>query len=486
MRIFMVSGEAAPFAKTGGLADVLKALPEALARAGHQVHVLIPLYREVKAKGFDMKHELTLDVWLGGTRHETRFFSLEHEGVHSLFVENDPFYDRDHLYTTPDGDYPDNAERFAFLGKAAIEVVKALGGVDILHAHDWQAAFVPIYKKVLYRENGSLAGAAIVQTIHNLGYQGIFGAEILPALDLPYDEVFHMEALEFYGKINILKGGIVYADVINTVSKGYAREIQTPEYGCGLDGILRKRSDVLFGITNGADYEDWNPETDPHIARNYSPEDPSGKLDCKLDLLAAFGLPQSTGDPVFGFVGRLAEQKGLDILIPAMERLLSRRRVRFVLLGTGDRIYQEKAQKLAAKFPRRAGVKIAFDNALAHRIEAGCDFFLMPSRYEPCGLNQMYSLKYGTIPIVRATGGLDDTIEEFDPKKKVGNGFKFHDYTADALFDALERALAVYRKKELWSVLQKNAFACDFSWTKSAARYEELYRRAKEVASASG
>jgi len=475
MKILMVSGEAAPFAKTGGLADVLKALPEALAKNEHQVHVLIPLYREVKSKGFDLKSELTVDVWLGGTRYETKIFGLDYEGAHFLFAENDLFYDRDYLYTTPDGDYPDNAERFGFLGKAAIELAKSLGGVDILHAHDWQAAFVPIYKKVLYKENTPLKNAAIVQTIHNLGYQGVFGAEILPALDLPYDEVFHMEALEFYGKINILKGGIVYADAISTVSKGYAKEIQTAEYGHGLDGILRKRSDVLFGITNGADYEDWNPQTDPHIAENFSSDNPSGKLACKLDLLATFGLPQKEADPVFGFVGRLAEQKGLDILIPAMEKLLSKRRVKFVLLGTGDRIYQEKSEKLASKFKSRASVKIAFDNALAHKIEAGCDFFLMPSRYEPCGLNQMYSLKYGTIPIVRATGGLDDTIEEFDPKSKSGNGFKFHDYTTDALFDALERALAVYRKKALWNTLQKNAFASDFSWDRSAAEYEKLY-----------
>ena len=479
MKILMIAGEAAPFAKTGGLADVMKALPEALAKAGHQVYVLIPYYREVRQKDFELKCELTLDVWLGGEKHETRIYGTEFQGVSYMFAENDRFYDREHLYSTPDGDYPDNAERFGFLCKATVELARALGGVDILHSHDWQAGLVPVYRKVLYGDDPLLEGAACVQTIHNLGYQGLFGPEILPALDLPYDEVFHMEALEFYGKINFLKGGIVYADVVSTVSKGYAREIQTPEFGHGLDGVLRKRADVLFGILNGADYEEWNPETDKYIVKNYSASDVSGKAECKLDLLSEFGLPGKATDAVFGFVGRLAEQKGLDILIPALEEFLSKRRVKFVLLGTGDRIYQEKAQKLAAKFPKRAGAKIAFDNALAHKIEAGCDFFLMPSRYEPCGLNQMYSLKYGTIPIVRATGGLDDTIEEFDPKTKKGNGFKFYDYTSEALVGALERALAVFRKKNLWRVLQQNAFACDFSWARSAAEYEKLYEEAK-------
>lgn len=480
MKILMVSGEAAPFSKTGGLADVLKALPEALAKRGHEVCVLTPYYRETKSKGFDIKHELTVEVWLGGTKYETKIFGTKYKGASYMFVENDRFYDRDYLYSTPDGDYPDNAERFGFLSKTAMELAKSLGGVDILHAHDWQAALVPIYKKVLYKDSPFLQDTRCAQTIHNIGYQGVFGANILPALDLPYDEVFHMEALEFYGQVNLLKGGIVYSDVINTVSKGYAKEIQTPEFGAGLEGILLKRSNVLFGILNGADYEDWNPETDKYIVKNFSAKNATGKSACKQDLLKEFGLPPKKLEPIFGFVGRLAEQKGLDILIPAISTILEKKRVNFIILGTGDRIYNEKAQKLSEKFPKRVGVKIAFDNAIAHKIEAGCDFFLMPSKYEPCGLNQMYSLKYGTIPVVRATGGLDDTIEEFDPKTKSGNGFKFYDYTPEALLDAMERAIAVYRKKPLWTALQKNAFSSDFSWDRSAGEYEKMYEEAKK------
>jgi len=480
MKIFMVSSEAAPFSKTGGLADVLHGLPAALAQRGHEVAVFSPLHRVVRQTDsrLAMRDEM-LAITLGAQKISARFHETVASGVRHVFLEQDGFFNRDFLYSTPDGDYPDNADRFVFFSRAAMEFCRETGiRPDVLHAHDWQSALVPVYLKTLYRGDAAFENAASVLTVHNLGYQGIFPPGVISLAGLPFERMFTMEALEFYGKANLLKGGIVFADVINTVSPRYAREIQTEQFGYGLDGVLRTRRDALFGILNGVGYSAWNPTTDPHLAANYSPVNPANKIACKRDLLQTFGLPMDLAQrPLFGIVSRLDKQKGLDLLAEALPILL-RKKVGFVLLGTGSRDLQETYQAIGEKYPDKAGVRIGFDEPLAHKIEAGADLFLMPSKYEPCGLNQMYSLKYGTIPLVRATGGLDDTVQDWNGRAGTGNGFKFGPYLPEALLFACDKAIKTYRNKKQWTALMANAFACDHSWSAAASEYETLYKTA--------
>ncbi len=478
MKIAMLSSEVVPYAKTGGLADVVGSLPKYLSREGVEVTVFTPFHRETRKKDFrfDKRTDGLKVNWAG----RDEYFSVRQHDQDSLsfiLVEKDEYFDRDCLYGTSEGDYPDNAERFAFFCRASLETMKFLGlKPDLIHCHDWQAAMALAFLKYLYSRDPVFSSVPSLFTIHNLAYQGIFERQTLSQIGLP-DALFNMEALEFYGKVNFLKAGILYSTAISTVSPRYSQEIQTPEFGQRLDGLLRKRSQDVYGILNGIDYSDWNPATDRFIARNFNSGNPAGKIDCKRDLIQHFSLPSETEEkPLAGMVSRLAGQKGFDLLSQAIEEIFSAG-VSLVILGTGEEVYQDTLRSIQKKYPQRFGLKVAFDEALAHKIYAGSDIFLIPSRYEPCGLTQMYSLRYGTIPVVRATGGLDDTIQEFDPENLAGNGFKFVEYERTALLEALRRAVAVFRDKKKWRALIQNSLACDFSWEKSAAEYLRLYKR---------
>jgi starch synthase len=475
-KILFVSSEVTPFAKTGGLADVSAALPRSLVDMGHEVKVVMPLYRSVIRGNFRLKQRSAdYEVSFEGKKIKPMVFYTElGDGLSVCFVENSSFFDREGLYGTPKGDHADNAERFIFFCRAALELSRGINfQPDIIHSNDWQTGLIPVYLKTLYKDDPHFSRAHSVFTVHNLAYQGVFPEEMMKVSELP-DSLFSINGLEYYGQMNFMKGGILFADIVTTVSNKYSQEIQTAEFGHGLEGVLRNRSSDLFGVLNGVDYREWNPETDPHISVPYDIKNPARKEKNKRDLLKLFELEFKKGTPVIGMISRLAAQKGFDILLEALDDLFQLD-IQLVLLGTGDEVYETQFKRIAARHKKKMGLKIAFDNALAHKIEAGADMFLMPSRYEPCGLNQMYSLKYGTIPLVRATGGLDDTITDFDPGTQTGNGFKFEDYSASALIDTMRRALDVYRKKPHWRQLVENAMSEDFSWDQSAKKYTELY-----------
>ena len=477
MKIAVVSSEVVPFAKTGGLADVAGALPKALEKLGHEIVIILPYYKMVK-KGNHSINEMTKKIYAQlGNRivDATVCTSKVGNNVSVYFIKKDVYFDRDELYRTKSGDYKDNAERFVFFSKATLSLLEELDfKPDVIHCNDWQTGLVPLLLKTIEKENPFFQNTRTLFTIHNLAYQGLFWHYDMHMTNLPWD-VFTKDGIEFYGKMNLLKGGIVYSDKINTVSEKYAQEIQTPEYGCGLEGVLKSRSNSLSGILNGVDYEDWSPQKDKYIIKHFSSKSTAGKLECKKDLLSEYGLKINPEKPVIGVISRLADQKGFDILSPIMEDIL-KLDMGFILLGTGEEKYHNSFKEYARKFPANAGINIAFDIGLSHKIEAGCDMFLMPSLFEPCGLNQIYSLKYGTIPIVRATGGLDDTIEDFDPATGKGNGFKFTNYSPEVLLKTIKRAIEVYKDKTAWAKLQKNAMRCDFSWNASAKKYEKLYK----------
>jgi len=401
-------------------------------------------------------------------------------GVRFFFVDYSPYFDRDGLYGTASGDFPDNAERFTLFCRAVIEGSKILGVPDIFHCHDWQSAMVPVLLRTQYVEDPAFRNAGTVFTIHNMGYQGLFPPEILPLLMLPWD-LFTISKMEYFGNVNFLKGALAYSDFITTVSRKYSQEIQTAEFGFGLEGVLKERAQTVTGILNGVDYEEWNPETDKFIAAHYSSEDLSGKVECKRDLLASFGLNQADENaPVIGIVSRFAAQKGFDLIGQIVDRL-ALEDVLLTVLGSGDRLYEEMFMRLSRRVPNKIAVRIAYDNALAHKIEAGADMFLMPSRYEPCGLNQIYSLKYGTPPIVRATGGLDDTIDPWDARTKKGTGFKFQEYTGEALLRTIHQALQLYRDQGSWQKLMRNGMSKDFSWRVAAREYLRVYERVRQL-----
>lgn len=482
MKILFVASEAAPFARTGGLGDVAGALPKALSRFGHDVRLILPLYRAVDARRHRLRviaEGLSIPAASGSQAVDVLEGNLS-SGAPVYFVCHDPSFDRDGLYQTLSAeDYPDNAERFALFCRAALEVCRRVDfQPEVLHANDWQTAALPIYLKTTLRSDHFFQRTATVFTIHNLGFQGFFPPEALPELMLPR-ELFTPAGLEFYGKGNLLKGGLLFADVLNTVSRRYSQEIQTADQGFGLDGVLKERHSDLFGVLNGIDPEEWSPAGDPHIAAHYTVDNVSGKARCKADLQRRLKLPVRATVPLFGVISRLTEQKGLELLCDILETLMALN-VQLVLLGSGEKNLEAAFREAAAKYPSRLAVRIGFDLPLSHRIEAGADLFLMPSRYEPCGLNQMYSLAYGTIPVVRATGGLDDTIVHFDPATGQGNGFKFEEATATAFLQAIWQALALYREKALWPRLITNAMMADFTWDRSAREYEQLYRRAVE------
>jgi starch synthase len=401
-------------------------------------------------------------------------------GVKFYFVDYPPYFDRDGLYGTSSGDFPDNAERFAMFCRAVLEASKILGVPDIFHCHDWQAGLVPVLLRTQYVEDPAFRNSGIVFTIHNIGYQGLFPAEILPLLMLPWD-LFTISKMEFFGNVNFMKGALAYSDFITTVSKRYSQEIQTTEYGFGLEGVLKERAQTVTGILNGVDYEEWNPETDKFVAAHYSSEDLSGKQECKRDLLASFGLQNVDPNlPVIGIVSRFAAQKGFDLIGQILDRL-ALEDVLLTVLGSGDRLYEEMFLRLSRQVPHKLAVKVAYDNALAHKIEAGADMFLMPSRYEPSGLNQLYSLRYGTVPIVRATGGLDDTIDPWDLRTKKGTGFKFLEYTGEALLRTIHQAMQVYGDKDSWQKLMRNGMSKDFSWKIAAREYARVYERVRQL-----
>jgi starch synthase len=474
MKILFASPEAVPFAKTGGLADVAGALPKALAAMGHEVHLILPKYRSIDEKRFPaVPSGMVLKVPVAQRTVVGEVYALDlAPRLRALFVRQDAYYDRDQLYGTPAGDFEDNAERFIFFSRAVAETALELTP-DIIHCNDWQTGLTPVYLKSLYRWSPALARAASVFTVHNIGYQGLFWHYDLHLTNLGW-EMFTPQGLEYYGKLNLLKGGIVFADAVTTVSRKYMEEIQTPDFGKGLDGVLRDRKKDLYGILNGVDYEEWSPEKDSFIRAKYGPSDLAGKRACKADLQRECYLDEDPEVPLLGIISRLTDQKGFDILAPIMEDLMGLG-LQFVLLGTGDEEYNLLFQKISQKYPRQAGIRIAFDNALAHKIEAGADIFLMPSHYEPCGLNQIYSLRYGTLPVVRATGGLDDTIDDFNPVTGGGTGFKFLDYTPSCLFQSIQRAVGVFRDRTTWEKLMLQAMARNFSWGQSAREYEKMY-----------
>jgi starch synthase len=476
VRIAFVASECVPFSKTGGLADVVGALPEALAALGHEVEVVLPRYRMTQPGPIEPNAQnITLPL-SSGYKYAALQTGAEIKGVRHHLVDCPELFEREGLYQTKEGaDYADNAVRFAAFSFAALEGLKRVSSPpDVIHCHDWQASLVPVYLKKLYSRDPFFGRVSTILTVHNLGYQGLFPAEVLHQISLD-GSIFTIDGVEFYGKVNLLKGGLVFSDFITTVSRRYAAEIQTPEFGCGLEGVLRNRAGRLEGILNGVDYDAWNPATDKLIPAHYTPASLEGKKACKKALLERMGVAKpDLSCPLIGIVSRFATQKGFD-LIAHLAAKLARMDVGVVALGTGEPQYEQLFRQLALDYPQKFLVKVAYDNEIAHLIEAGADIFLMPSRYEPCGLNQIYSLKYGTVPVVRATGGLDDTIEEFDGKE--GTGFKFLDYSALALLDALERAIGFYRQPAAWQRLMLNGMAKDFSWSVSAKAYAAIYQQ---------
>lgn len=473
MKIIFVSPEVVPFAKTGGLADVAGSLPKALKEIGHDVRIIMPLYGKIK----NPKSEIRM-FKIGSENvsvHEGRIPDTE---VPVYFVDHEKYFgSREELYQVKGVDYPDNLERFSLFSQAVVQFLKELDWrPDIVHCNDWQSALVIAYLKVVHRDDPFFKRTATVYSIHNMGYLGMFPKEKLPLTGLGWDQ-FRPEALEFWGSIALTKAGFVYADAINTVSETYAKEIQTPEFGHGLDGLLRFRSRDVYGIINGIDYDIWNPATDRDIPKRYSPATLSLKVENKLELQKQNNLPQRKEVPVIGMITRLADQKGLDILAGAIGDLMCEH-CQLVILGTGDQKYHDLLLKMKQKCPDHIGVNLKFDAILAELIYAGSDMFLMPSRYEPCGLGQLISFKYGTIPIVRKTGGLADTVHDFNPKSREGEGFVFEEYSSKALLDAIKRAIETYHKKTAWKPLQEKVMQLDYSWDASAKKYVSLYMKA--------
>jgi starch synthase len=472
----MVGSEALPFAKTGGLADVLGSLPRALARLGHEVHVVVPRYRGIVAG----ERAMRVPIALGEATAEADVFVATVHGVRFVFIDRPEYYDREFLYGVGNDDYPDNPPRFAFLAQAALTWAAAAGEpFDVVHAHDWQAGLVPVLAERMFRSGASVRRLPAVQTIHNLSYQGNFESTWLPRLGLGWDLV-RPDAMEFWGRASFLKAGIVFARVVTTVSPRYAREIQTAEFGFGFEGIVRSRASDLVGILNGIDYDEWDPARDPHLPVPFTASNMRGKDAAKRKVLEVFGLPvvaETMRRPLVSMISRLVDQKGFDLLAMLADELPGLDAT-FTLLGTGERRYQDLWLGLASRHPGRFGVRIGFDEGLAHLIEGGADLFLMPSRFEPCGLNQMYSLRYGTVPLVHATGGLLDTVRNFDPSTGEGTGFTFDDYTPRALLDTLRRARDVFEDRPAWKRLQVSGMQQNHSWDASALEYVKAYTRA--------
>lgn len=475
MRIVIAASEAVPYIKTGGLADVTGALFKEFRKMGKEVLLFLPLYKKIKENFHIEDTGIRIKVRVGGRTNKAGIYS---NGTSSYFLRCDGFFDRTEPYGTPEGDYPDNAARFVFFSRGVIEACKALKfKPDIIHCNDWQTGLVSLYLKTIYKPDRFFAKTVTLLTIHNLGYQGIFPASEMPLTNLGWN-MFTPEGIEFYGMLNFLKAGLISADILNTVSRTYSGEILTSEFGFGLDGVLRKRAEDLYGIVNGIDYEEWNPSKDKFITEGYSHKDITGKAVCKRDLLGTvFKITRRTDAeriPVIGVIGRLSEQKGLDLILQSVPALMSFR-IKLVILGKGDDAFQKSFLEVGSKYREKISVTIGFDESFAHRIYAGSDFFLMPSKYEPCGLGQLIALRYGCIPISRRIGGPADTIEDYEHLSAKGTGFLFTDYSPYAMQDAIKRAFCVYTDSNKISEMRVEGMKVDFSWRKSAEKYLELY-----------
>jgi starch synthase len=478
MQIVMASSEMSPFAKTGGLGDVLGALPYSLAARGHDLIVFIPYY--LKLSGITgSKPMLLLESRLVlGDRFVAfsvyRISSLN--GVHVYAIRKEEFFDRPAFYGPPNRDYEDNADRFIFFSKAVLHTLHSLGiRPQIIHTHDWQTGLIPLFHSA-QAQHGIVTRSRTVHTIHNLAYQGVFEPKAFGLTNLS-SGYFNPNSLEFFGRMNCMKAGILSADAVTTVSARYAKEIQEPEYGFGLDGVIRNRASSLYGITNGVNYSQWDASSDPALNHHFTAVNIQGKLSCKKDLLEETGIGNGNAKaPVYGMVTRFALQKGIEVVLEAMSAVLQTG-ARLIVLGSGDTKYENAFRDVAAANPKQVFVKIGFDEAFARRIFAGADFFLMPSIYEPCGLSQLYAMRYGTLPIVRATGGLEDTVEAWDPAQKKGSGFKFQEASAEAFLKAFSDAQDAYNKPTMLKALRRNAMSVDFSWEQSCVRYENLYNQ---------
>jgi starch synthase len=478
----MVTPEAHPWAKTGGLAEVAGALPLALARLGHEVTLVLPRYRGVDVSR--ASHRETTLAFGAGSRPIAFYEERVASGVTLVVVDSSGIFDREALYGTADRDYDDNAWRFALFSRAALEYARIKGTrPSLIHAHDWQTGLVPVYQKMHLSPDPYVGGVPAVFTIHNLAFQGVFDASILPAIGLSR-EVMNLQAMEYWGRISYLKGGVNFSERITTVSPTYATEIMRPDLGFGMDGVLARRADDLVGILNGIDITRWTPEADPFVTASFNAADLTGKSKAKAALLEAAGLasgPDALARPLIGLISRLTDQKGIDLVAAAAHELMALD-AGWVMLGSGERRYEDLWRSLSARYPDRVSVTIGFDERLAHLIEAGSDLFLMPSRFEPCGLNQLYSLRYGTVPIVRATGGLADTVEDYSPETGRGTGFTFVEYSPGALLQAVSRALAVFRNRQAWTRIQQAGMQQDHSWDASAAEYVKVYESLVEPA----
>lgn len=483
MHIVFVTSEMVPFAKTGGLADVLGALPREIASLGHDVKVIMPRYSILDAKDFTLKKAMdSFEVPLGAEKEKAQVKSCMvpagNGSVEVFFVEHSSFFDRDGLYGTSLGDYPDNDKRFIFFSKAVIEIMKKLDTEpDVIHCHDWQTGLIPAYIKLIYQKQGLFEKTRTFFTIHNLAYQGNFPPDTLALTGFGWDE-FTLHRLEFYGKLSFMKAGLIYSDILTTVSPNYAHEIQTHEFGCGLDGVLRERANDLYGILNGIDTEEWNPETDKALASTYTSANLSKKLIDKGMLQKEVNLKVDPEIPLMGMVTRLVDQKGIDLVLAILDEL-AKRDIQLVILGSGDNKYHNALMNLAKKHMGQFSFNLKFNEKLSRRVYAGSDFFLMPSVFEPCGLGQMIALRYGALPIVRNVGGLADTVTDYHENHGKGNGFVFEEKTHMALLEKIDEALKIFKDKNLWADLQKNAMKCDFSWKTSAKHYVELYQKAK-------
>lgn len=486
LKICYVSSEVVPFAKTGGLADVAGALPIALKQMEQDVRVMMANYKSINERKFVLREVIRLKEVKVTLNEETKVIDgktafLPNSKVHVYFLHIPDYFDRKELYVDPatGKDFEDNAERFAFFSKATLETLKLLyWQPDIIHCNEWQTALIPFYLKTLYKDDEFFKGTKTILTLHNLAYQGVFPLAKAKKIGIPDEYLRPGKQFEFYGNLNLLKGGVLFADLLNTVSEKYAEEIITdPEFGFGFEKILASRKKDLVGILNGVDYESWNPATDNLIPFNYSIDNLEYKIKNKKVLCKQNNLQYDEKVPVIGIISRLADQKGFDLIQEVFKELMEMS-IQLIILGTGDPKYHTLFEKLAKKYPKKIAVNLRFDNKLAHLIEAGADMFLMPSRFEPCGLNQMYSLKYGTVPIVRETGGLADTIQNFDPKTRTGTGFSFKKYKAKEMLLTIKRAVKTYSDKKTWTAIQKEGMKKDFSWEQSAKKYQELYERA--------
>lgn len=490
MNILFAASEATPFAKTGGLADVCGSLPIALSEHGCHSTLFMPAFRQTRHCGQDIRDtEVSFDIPIGSKIVHGRLLKsdLPDSNVQVYLVEQDDYYDRPELYRENGADYADNCERFVFFSRAVMESIRLLNlSVDLIHCHDWQSSLIPAYLKVEYNEAAGYENIASLLTIHNLAYQGNFWHwdMLLTGLDWKY---FNWQQMEFFGGLNLLKTGLVFSDAINTVSPTYASEIQTAGIGCGLEGVLRDRRSDLSGIINGIDESIWNPATDDKIAMNYSVDNwREGKAACKASLQQSMGLPMNADVPLIGLIGRLADQKGWNLTADVMQRWISAEDAQWVILGSGEPHYHELLERLSSRHGDKVALRLGFSDELAHQIEAGCDMFVMPSQYEPCGLNQLYSLKYGAVPVVRNTGGLSDTVvDAFESTiaDHTATGFRFDPFEADALEHALRRAVAMWREQpDTWGQLVSTGMQQDWSWAKSAQAYKELYQRTIERA----